>query len=109
LCKIGGSINLTQTRERIHNYNDLDSFIPSSELNSNTPDDQASKNYSLLNNVRDTSLSVQTQSVPSGRIGVKYHWFQENLVPEEVEILSISSSYQLADIFTKRLSLVTFE
>jgi hypothetical protein len=55
-------MNLTQTRERIHNYNDLDSFIPSSELNSNTPDDQASKNYSLLNNVRDTSLSPNTIS-----------------------------------------------
>jgi hypothetical protein len=45
----------------------------------------------------------------SKNIAVKYHWFQEHLVPGEVEIKPIGSDNQLADIFTKPLAAKLFE
>jgi hypothetical protein len=45
----------------------------------------------------------------SKSIAIKYHWFREHLRPGEVEIASIASQEQLADIFTKPLSPTIFE
>jgi hypothetical protein len=40
----------------------------------------------------------------SKSIAVKYHWFREHLQPGVIDLVAISSSEQLADIFTKPLS-----
>jgi hypothetical protein len=40
----------------------------------------------------------------SKSIAVKYHWFREHLQPGVIDLVAISSSKQLADIFTKPLS-----
>ena len=40
---------------------------------------------------------------------VKLHWFREQLIPNEIEVVSIDSDRQLADIFTKGLRRLKFE
>jgi hypothetical protein len=44
----------------------------------------------------------------SKSIAVKYHWFREHLQPGVIDIQSIASADQLADIFTKPLSPAIF-
>ena len=34
---------------------------------------------------------------------VKYHWFREHIIPEEIEFVKIETKNQLADILTKGL------
>ena len=45
----------------------------------------------------------------SKRFHVKLHWFREQLIPNEIEVVSIDSDRQLADIFTKGLRRLKFE
>ena len=40
---------------------------------------------------------------------LKYHWFRSQLVPNNITLLRIKSSEQLADIFTKGLRKDVFE
>jgi hypothetical protein len=40
---------------------------------------------------------------------VKYHWFREHIGPRNIQLVKISSSDQLGDLFTKGLSQVLFQ
>ena len=42
-------------------------------------------------------------------IGIKYHWFRSKIIPNEIEILRVSTDLQRADIFTKGLTRFVFE
>jgi hypothetical protein len=58
-------------------------------------------------------LALATSDPPkltprSKSIAVKYHWFREHLQPTVIDIQSIASADQLADIFTKPLSPAIF-
>ena len=44
------------------------------------------------------------RSTPTSKIfNVKYHWFREQLDPEQIKIMKVASDEQLGDIFTKGL------
>lgn len=45
----------------------------------------------------------------SKHYAVKYHWFREHLGPRNIELIEISSTNQLGDIFTKGLTSQAFE
>jgi hypothetical protein len=40
---------------------------------------------------------------------IKYHWFREQMKPNEIRVVKVDTHEQLADIFTKGLRLATFE
>ena len=40
---------------------------------------------------------------------IKHHWFRSHLSPDGIQVMPISTTEQLADIFTKSLPRVTFE
>jgi hypothetical protein len=40
---------------------------------------------------------------------VKYHWFREQLKPQSIEVVKVSTDFQLADIFTKGLRGIKFK
>jgi hypothetical protein len=40
---------------------------------------------------------------------IKYHWFREQMKPNEIRVVKVDTQEQLADIFTKGLRLATFE
>jgi hypothetical protein len=42
-------------------------------------------------------------------IGIKYHWFKEHIVEGEIEVRSIDTKVQKADIFTKGIDRREFE
>jgi hypothetical protein len=37
----------------------------------------------------------------SKHYAVKYHWFQEHLIPHKIQLVKIATRDQLSDIFTK--------
>jgi len=45
----------------------------------------------------------------SKHYAIKYHWFQEQLVPRGITLVKIETKEQLGDIFTKGLPGVDFE
>ena len=45
----------------------------------------------------------------SKHYAVKYHWFQEHLKPEGIEIKKVDTKEQLADILTKSLHVKSFQ
>ena len=45
----------------------------------------------------------------SKHFAIKYHWFREELKPNNIKIVPIASEEQLADIFTKGLKAAKFE
>ena len=47
--------------------------------------------------------SMPKMTPRSKHIAVKYHWFREYLDKLQIEVLSIDTKSQLADIFTKGL------
>jgi hypothetical protein len=49
------------------------------------------------------------RSTPTSKFfNVKYHWFREQLKPNSIEIVKVSSEEQLGDGFTKGLRTVLF-
>ena len=54
--------------------------------------------------------SPLTKTTPQSKFyAVKYHWFREQLEPNNIEILPISTEQQLGDIYTKGLGIKEFE
>ena len=45
----------------------------------------------------------------SKHFAIKYHWFREELKPNNVEVVPIATDEQLADIFTKGLKAIKFK
>jgi hypothetical protein len=45
----------------------------------------------------------------SKHYGIKYHWFREKLIPNEIEITHVGTRLQRADFLTKSLRVTTFE
>jgi hypothetical protein len=45
----------------------------------------------------------------SKHYAVKYHWFREHLIPQEIQLVKIASTDQLGDIFTKGLDKIAFQ
>ncbi len=45
----------------------------------------------------------------SKHYAVKYHWFWEHLVPQKIQLVKITSTDQLGDMFTKRLDKIPFQ
>jgi hypothetical protein len=44
----------------------------------------------------------------SKHFAIKYHWFPETLKNEKIEVLPISTTEQVAEIFTKGMTKITF-
>jgi hypothetical protein len=63
----------------------------------------------------DAALKLATSQFPPNmtprtkHIGIKYHWFKEHIVEGEIEVRSIDTKVQKADIFTKGLDRREFE
>jgi hypothetical protein len=62
----------------------------------------------------DAALKLATLQFPNmtprtKHIGIKYHWFKEHIVEGEIEVRSIDTKVQKADIFTKGLDRREFE
>jgi hypothetical protein len=51
----------------------------------------------------------QRMTPRSKHYAVKYHWFQEHLVPCKIQLVKITTKDQLGDIFTKSLDKATFK
>ena len=45
----------------------------------------------------------------SKHFAIKYHWFRDHLEPDKIEIVQVETNNQLADIFTKGLTVQKFE
>jgi hypothetical protein len=54
-------------------------------------------------------LEPRQMTPRSKHYAVKYHWFQEHLVPRKIQLVQIATKDQLGDIFTKGLDKATFE
>jgi hypothetical protein len=62
----------------------------------------------------NAALKLATSQFPNmtprtKHIGIKYHWFKEHIVEGEIEVRSIDTKVQKADIFTKGLDRREFE
>jgi hypothetical protein len=55
------------------------------------------------------NLELPRITPKSKHFAVKYHWFREQLIPGEIEIVRVDTHNQLADVFTKGLSKEKFE
>ena len=55
------------------------------------------------------NLELPRITPKSKHFAVKYHWFREQLIPGEIEIVKVDTHNQLADVFTKGLSKDKFE
>ena len=63
--------------------------------------------------------NIETQNLPNSEgllmssrknhIGIKYHWFRSNVRLREIEVNSIGTKEQRADLFTKGLTRFEFE
>ena len=60
-------------------------------------------NHACMKFARMAQLSPRTK-----HIGIPYHWFRSKVESLEIQIEPISTTKQLADQFTKGLSLVPF-
>ena len=45
----------------------------------------------------------------SKHFAIKYHWFREQLIPNNIQIVPIETENQIADIFTKSLGTSKFQ
>ena len=54
-------------------------------------------------------IEPQRMTPRSKDYAVKYHWFCEHIGPRNIQLVKISSSNQLGDLFTKGLSRVLFQ
>ena len=61
-------------------------------------------NHACLKFARMVQLSPQTK-----HIGIPYHWFHGKVESLDIKIEPIATTKQLADPFTKGLSLIPFE
>ena len=53
-------------------------------------------------------LEPRRMTPRSKHYAVKYHWFREQLLPRNIELVKIATENQLGDIFTKGLSSIAF-
>ncbi len=53
-------------------------------------------------------LEPRRMTPRSKHYAIKYHWFREQIRPQNIELVKISSEDQLGDLFTKSLSQVFF-
>ncbi len=54
-------------------------------------------------------LEPRRMTPRSKHYAVKYHWFREHISPRNIQLVIISSSDQLGDLFMKGLSRVLFQ
>ena len=54
-------------------------------------------------------LEPRRMTPRSKHYAVKYHWFREQLVPRNIQLVKIASQNQLGDIFTKGLGTTAFK
>jgi hypothetical protein len=54
-------------------------------------------------------LEPQRMTPRSKHYAVKYHWFQEHLIPCNIKLVKIATSKQLGDMFTKGLERIAFQ
>jgi hypothetical protein len=54
-------------------------------------------------------LEPQRMTPCSKHYAVKYHWFQEHLIPQKIQLVKIASTDQLGNIFTKGLDKIAFQ
>jgi hypothetical protein len=77
-------------------------------------DEQLSEIHTTVWEDNNGALILANMDLPrmtprSKHIAVKYHWFQEHIKPENIEIRKIETSKQIADIFTKALRTDQFQ
>ena len=53
-------------------------------------------------------LEPRRMTPRSKHYAVKYHWFREQLLPRNIELVKIATENQLGDIFTKGLGTIAF-